>query len=383
MKLLEFQAKRLFAGQGIPVPQGVLVREKGDVDALSYPVMLKAQIPTGKRGKAGGIQQAVDLDEAVSIGDALLGEEIRGYPVQALWAESSVDVEREMYLSLLIDKDCGRPLFVASAVGGVDIEEVAERSPERIVRLHVDPCVGLSPYMIRLAADALETTDTSALGNVMAGMYRLFEERDATLVEINPLAETPNGLIALDAKVVLDDKATFRHGDLYQELRAEQDELVRTETTRAEALARAYDITYVLLEGDVGLIADGAGTGMAALDLIEDAGGRPANFCEMGGLADADVMARSMEVVLANPEVKSVLITLIGGLTRMDHMGEGIVRYVRRFGMDVPLVVRMCGTQEEVGKQLLKEAGLRAFDDLPAAVKEAVTLARGEHVSTH
>jgi succinyl-CoA synthetase beta subunit len=383
MKLLEFQAKRLFAEHGIPVPQSVLVKQRRDVDVLTYPVMLKAQVPTGKRGKAGGIQRAMDSDQAVRIVGSLLGEEILGYPIHALLAETSVDVEREMYLSLLIDKDSGRPLFVGSAMGGVDIEEVAERSPERIVHLHVDPCVGLSPYMVRLAADALEVEDVSALSDVMAGMYALFEQRDATLVEINPLAETSNGLVALDAKAVLDDKAAFRHRDLYQALRLEQDELIRTETTRAEALAAKYDITYVLLDGDVGLIADGAGTGMAALDLIEDAGGRPANFCEMGGLADADVMAKSMEVVLANPEVRSVLITLIGGLTRMDHMGEGIVRYVRRFGVDMPLVVRMCGTQEEVGKRLLQEAGLRAFDDLPAAVKEAVVLARGEYVDTH
>ena len=382
MKLHEFQAKSIFEEHGIPVPEAALVRGPGDLDRLDYPVMLKAQIPAGKRGKAGGVQRAGDAEEAREIAGALLGREMHGHTIEALLAEACLEVEREMYLSLLIDKDRARPLYVGSAVGGVDIEEVAEQSPERIVRQYVDPCVGLSPYMVRSVADALDVEDRAALGDVMAGMHAILEQKDATLVEINPLAETTAGLIALDAKVVLDDKAAFRHRRLYERLETEQADLDRSQLSRAEALAQEHDITYVLLDGDVGLIADGAGTGMAALDLVQDAGGSPANFCEMGGLADADVVATSMKVVLANPRVKSLLITLIGGLTRMDHMGEGIARYVREHGVDVPLVVRMCGTQEEEGKRLLREAGLRALDDLPGAVEEAVKLARGEHVHT-
>ncbi len=382
MKLHEFQAKSIFEEHGIPVPEAALVRGPGDLDRLDYPVMLKAQIPAGKRGKAGGVQRAGDAEEAREIAGALLGREMHGHTIEALLAEACLEVEREMYLSLLIDKDRARPLYVGSAVGGVDIEEVAEQSPDRIVRQYLDPCVGLSPYMIRFVADALDVEDRAALGDVMAGMHAILEQKDATLVEINPLAETTAGLIALDAKVVLDDKAAFRHRRLYERLETEQADLDRSQLSRAEALAQEHDITYVLLDGDVGLIADGAGTGMAALDLVQDAGGSPANFCEMGGLADADVVATSMKVVLANPRVKSLLITLIGGLTRMDHMGEGIARYVREHGVDVPLVVRMCGTQEEEGKRLLREAGLRALDDLPGAVEEAVKLARGEHVHT-
>lgn len=382
MKLHEFQAKRIFAEHGIPVPEGVVVRGPGDLDSLNYPVMLKAQVPAGKRGKAGGIQRAVDAEQARGIAEALFGQELHGHSIEALLAEASLEVEREMYLSLLIDKDCGRPLYVGSAVGGVDIEEIAERSPERIVRQYVDPCVGLSSYMVRFVADAMAVEDRAALGSVMAGMYAVLEEKDATLVEINPLAETTAGLMALDAKVVLDSTADFRHQSLYERLETEQAELDRSQVTGAEALAQEHDVTYVLLDGDVGLIADGAGTGMAALDLVKDAGGAPANFCEMGGLADADVVAKAMEVVLANPRVKSLLITLIGGLTRMDHMGEGIARYVRQHDVEVPLVVRMCGTQEEEGKRLLGEAGLHPFDDLLSAVKEAVRLARGEHDNT-
>ena len=382
MRLLEFQAKRIFAEHEIPVPEATLIKQPGDLSGADFPVMLKAQVPAGKRGKAGGIQRAADAEEAAEILNSLLQREISGYPVQAVLAEACVDIEREMYLSLMMDKDVGQPLFVASAVGGVDIEEVAERDPEQIVRQHVDPCVGLSPYMVRFIAGALELEDIAAVGRVLAGMYDLFAQKDATLVEINPLALTDRELIALDAKVMLDEKADFRHRELFERLKSEQQELDRSEVGQAEALAREKGITYVPLDGDVGLIADGAGTGMAALDLIRDAGGAPANFCEMGGLADADVMEESLEVVLANPRVRSLLITLIGGLTRMDHMGEGIVSYVRKHDLDVPLVVRMCGTQEELGKELLREAGLRALDDLPQAVEQAVKLARGDDGDT-
>jgi succinyl-CoA synthetase beta subunit len=377
MRLLEFQAKRIFAEYKIPVPEHALMEGPDDTSRIHFPVMLKAQVPAGKRGKAGGIQRAADAGEAAMIVETLLETEINGFPVQAVLAEAYVEVVREMYLSLLMDREAGQPLLVASGVGGVDIEEIAESHPEQIVKQRVDPCLGILPYMVRFIASALEIEDPAAVGGVMSGMYSIFEEEDATLVEINPLAQTDRGLIALDAKVVLDDKASFRHRDLHAVLRREQQRLVRTESSAAEALAREKDITYVLLDGNVGLIADGAGTGMAAVDLIKDAGGSPANFCEMGGLADARTIEESMGVVLANPRVQSLLITLIGGLTRMDHMGEGIARYVRTRDLNVPLVVRMCGTKEEVGKRLLREAGLQALDDLQQAVEQAVELARG------
>jgi succinyl-CoA synthetase beta subunit len=207
-------------------------------------------------------------------------------------------------------------------------------------------------------------------------MYELLWTRDATLVEINPLAETLRGLLALDAKMTLDDKAAFRHTSLFADLAREHKELGQGESTLAERLAEERDITYVLLDGDVGLIADGAGTGMLTLDLIQDAGGRPANFCEMGGLASPEVMCQSIEVVLANPNVKALLITLIGGLTRMDEMAEGIVLYTKGHEATVPIVIRMAGTQEEVGKATLKQAGFGTLDDLPAAVEAVVGLAK-------
>jgi succinyl-CoA synthetase beta subunit len=220
--------------------------------------------------------------------------------------------------------------------------------------------------------------DVAGLGAIIRQMYAILQAYDATLVEINPLAETPNGLVALDAKVVLDDKAVYRHADLFATLRDEHRGLDRTERTRAEQLAEERDITYVLLDGDIGLIADGAGTGMLTLDLIQDAGGQAANFCEMGGLANAETMRQSIEVVLANPQVKALLITLIGGLTRMDEMADGIAQYLKQNEAPVPMVIRMCGTQEEVGKATLRKVGVDTFDDLTAAVQRVVGMARIE-----
>jgi succinyl-CoA synthetase beta subunit len=267
-------------------------------------------------------------------------------------------------------------MVMASAAGGVEIEQVARQTPERIVSKPIDPFIGLPSYTARFLAKVLQIQDGATLGAILEGMYTLLGTHDATLVEINPLAETPEGLVALDAKIVLDDKATYRHAAQFASLREEQRGLSYVEKTLAEQLAQERGITYVLLPGDVGLIADGAGTGMLTLDLIGDAGGRGANFCEMGGHANATVMCQAMEVVLANPQVRALLISLIGGMTRMDEMADGIVRYLEQRETSVPLVVRMCGTQEEVGKATLRRVGIEPYDDLSAAVQRAVELAR-------
>jgi succinyl-CoA synthetase beta subunit len=376
MRLYEFQAKRLLAKHGIPVPESRLLTSSADVADLPLPVVLKAQVPVGGRGKAGGIRIAEGQDEAQAIFEELLGADIHGHSVQVVLAEERTEILREIYLAVLFDKAANQPLVMASGAGGVDIEQVARQTPEKIVKKHLDPFLGLPPFAIRFLAKALDIQGVSEFGAVLQAMYDLLWANDATLVEINPLVETPGGLMALDAKMVLDDKATFRHVDLFAALQAEQKTLDRTEKTRAEKLAEEHDITYVLLDGDVGLIADGAGTGMLALDLIQDAGGRPANFCEMGGLANAEVMCRAIEVVLANPQVKALLITLIGGLTRMDEMADGIVQYLSQQEAPVPLVIRMCGTQEEVGKATLQKVGIGTFDDLPQAVQSVVELAK-------
>jgi succinyl-CoA synthetase beta subunit len=376
MRLYEFQAKRLFTEAGIPVPKSTLLTSPEQVAGLAFPVILKAQVPVGGRGRAGGIKVARNRSQAESHATGLLGSDIRGHTVYALLAEAMSEIQREIYLALLFDKGSNQVMIVGSAEGGVDIEQVAKESPERIVKKALNPFLSLPQFAIRTVAKALGIIHTKQFGAILKAMYELLWIHDATLVEINPLAETPEGLLALDAKMTLDDKAAFRHATLFADLAREHKLLEQGKTTRAERLAAQRDIAYVLLDGDVGLIADGAGTGMLTLDLIQDAGGRPANFCEMGGLASPEVMCQSIEVVLANPNVKALLITLIGGLTRMDEMAEGIVQYTKGQEAAVPIVIRMAGTQEEVGKATLKQAGFGTFDDLPAAVEAVVDLVK-------
>lgn len=378
MRLYEFQAKRIFAEHGIPIPESSLLTTPADVVELALPAVLKAQVPVGGRGRAGGIRIADDKAQAELAVQDLLGTELRGHSVGAILAERKTDILREIYLAVLLDQRANQVMVMANAAGGVDIEQVARQNPEKIVTKHLDPFLGLPQFAIRTVAKALGMQDAKEFPAVLQAMVDILWTYDATLVEINPLAETPNGLMALDAKVVLDDKAAFRHADLFARLQEEQKMLDHRIRTCAEQLAEEHDLTYVLLDGNVGLIADGAGTGMLGLDLIQDAGGHPANFCEMGGLANAEVMCQAIEVVLANPRVDALLITLIGGLTRMDEMADGIVQYLQQHMVQVPLVIRMCGTQEEVGKATLQEAGIEAFDDLPTAVGAVVSLAKAE-----
>jgi len=376
MRLLEFQAKRILSEHGIPVPKSVLLTSAADVAGLTLPAVLKAQVPVGGRGKAGGIRLAKGTEEAATVVSELLGTDIKGHSVQAILAEEKTEITGEVYLALLFDRRANLPMVMASTAGGVDIEQVAQETPERIVKKCINPFIGLQPHTIRYLAKALGIEDVAGLGAIVQQMYAILQAYDATLVEINPLAVTPTGLVALDAKMVLDDKAAYRHRDLFATLREERKKLDKSERTPVEQLAEERDITYVPLDGDVGMIADGAGTGMLTLDLIQDAGGRPANFCEMGGLANADIMCQSIEVVLANPRVKVLLITLIGGLTRMDEMAEGVAQYLKQNEAPVPMVIRMCGTKEEVGKATLREVGMEPFDDLPEAVQNAVELTR-------
>jgi succinyl-CoA synthetase beta subunit len=379
MRLLEFQAKRLLAQHGIPVPDSRLVRAPADLAGVSMPAVLKAQVPVGGRGKAGGIRTAADRSEATAMVQDLLRSEIRGYPVRAILAEAKTDISREIYLAVLLDKRSNRPIVMASRSGGIDIEQVAQQSPRQIVVRHIDPFVGLQGYVIRYLARSLGLGDAGALGSLLDGMYSLLCTHDATLVEINPLALTPTGLVALDAKVILDDKAAFRHQDLFNTLSAEQEAMASSkalaEVSAAEQLASARGITYVPLDGDIAMIADGAGTGMLTVDLIHDAGGRAANFCELGGHSNAEVMCQAIEVVLANPKAKALLVSLIGGMTRMDEMATGVVRYLARNEIHMPVVVRMYGTQEEVGKAILREVGIDTFENLPDAVERVVALA--------
>jgi succinyl-CoA synthetase beta subunit len=292
-------------------------------------------------------------------------------------AEAFITAEKELYLACLIDKDSNRPLLMASASGGVDIEEVAQRMPERIHRTYLDPLVGVQDHQVRAIAKALQIEDINIFADLVKRLFTVFDSTDATLIEINPLARTIDGFVALDAKIMLDEKAGFRHKDRYDPLENERNALNKQPQTEAMLLAKQSGIHYIPLEGGgIGMIADGAGTGMLTLDMIDDAGGKPANFCEMGGQSNAGIMQRAMEVVLSNNNVHVLLISLIGGLTRMDEMAEGIIRYLERHDRTVPTVIRMCGTKSEVGIPLLRNAGLDVHEDLATIVKMAVETSR-------
>jgi succinyl-CoA synthetase beta subunit len=375
MRLLEFQAKRLLQQHGIPVPKSQLVRSAGDLKGVVFPTILKAQVPVGGRGKAGAIRLTSKVEEGASVVRDLFNTSVKGYPVQALLAEEIIKAERELYIAYLIDKRENLPLIMASPEGGVEIEEVAKRNPEKIIKKHIDPLMGFQDFIAWPLAKALNI-DFDRLRRLVQNMVQLFHEKDATLVEINPLAVTANGLVALDAKILLDDKAAYRHQDLFSALRAEQKEFDKRLKSQSELLAEGTGITYIDLDGEIGMIADGAGTGMLTLDLVYQYGGRAANFCEMGGLSNADTMEKSIEIIVNNPQVKVLLIGLIGGMTRMDEMADGIVQYLKKGSRRLPIVVRMCGTKAEVGKARLKEMGIEAYEDLAAAVEEAVRLAK-------
>lgn len=376
MRLLEFQAKRLLAEKGISVPKGVLISSPNDLQKVVFPALLKAQVPVGGRGKAGAIKRVEQAQEALPVLDEMLASTIKGHPVQAVLAEDPVEVIGEVYVAYLTDKQANMPLLMASSAGGVDIEEVAHTTPELIIKRHIDPFVGVQDYELRFLAKALQIVDLQAFADFIRKICAASQELDATLLEINPLALTPSGLIALDAKILLDDKASYRHQQLFSQLKDEQKKLDRTAKTKAVELAEERQINYVSLKGNIGMIADGAGTGMLTLDMIYDMGARPANFCEMGGMANAEIMQRTIEVVLADKRVEVLVISLIGGLTRMDEMAEGIVRYLKDNDQSVPIVIRMCGTKADIGLPMLRGMGLDAFENLATTVRTAVEQAR-------
>ncbi|NLG87536.1 MAG: succinate--CoA ligase subunit beta [Firmicutes bacterium] len=376
MKLFEFQAKRIFAQYGLPVPESDLLLSSQDLPELPFPLILKAQVLTGGRGKAGGIKICSDKKELGSLLTELFNMRIKGEPVRAVLAEEKAKINQEFYLSITLQGSKARPLIIASPAGGMDIEQVAAKTPEKIIKIPIDPLIGPQDYQIRYLAKRMGYQNKTELKNFVANLYQAFCELDATLLEINPLASTDKGLVALDGKVTLDDKANFRQEALFKELLAEQQDLPGADP--ASAHMSEDTITYVPLTGTVGLISDGAGTGMLTLDLIKDAGGEAANFCEMGGLTSPEIMYKAMETVLSDPNVKSLLVVLIGGFNRMDEMAEGIVKYKKVHGLNIPVIVRMCGTMEEEGKELMAQAGIPTYDDLLEAVGAAVKGAEGE-----
>jgi succinyl-CoA synthetase beta subunit len=358
MDLLEYQGKQLFARRGVPVPRGVpatTVEEAvAGADELGYPCVVKAQVLIGGRGKAGGIKLANDRREAEDHARAILGMDIRGFTVHEVWVEQASDIAAEYYASIVFDRAAKKPLVLLSTQGGMDIEEVAARDPQAIARLHVDPLLGFQDFHARrLAFDAGVDADAiRPIGALLAKLYDAFVGEEATLVEVNPMIVTGDrSVVALDAKVTLDDSALFRHAD-NANLRDVSGE------DPQERMARERGLTYVKLDGNIGVLGNGAGLVMSTLDVVALAGGSPANFLDAGGGAKADEITSAVEVILSNEAVTAVLFNIFGGITRCDEVARGLIEAFDRVKPSVPFVVRLDGTNDEQGRRLLAEAEL-------------------------
>lgn len=375
MKLHEYQAKTLLARAGIPIPQGRVASTAEEAAAAAREiggrVAVKAQVLVGGRGKAGGIKLAKDPDEARSVARQILGMDIKGLRVEKVYVERAASVKSELYLGVTIDRDRRRPVVMLSTVGGMDIEEVAASRPEAIARGWPDPRLGLLPFEARrLCFEAKVPKDlVAAVAAVAERLYGLFRESDAMLLEINPLFVQEDGtVIAGDAKLDMDDNALFRQTEL-----AGWKETLEAE--RLEEQARELGFSFVQLDGDVGIIGNGAGLVMATLDAVRNAGGNAANFLDVGGGAKAEVVKAALEIVLSNPKVRSVLINIFGGITRGDEVARGIVSVISEHPPRVPLVIRLSGTEAEAGRRLLEGQPLVSRATMDEAAAEAVRLA--------
>jgi len=356
--LYEYQGKELFRRFGIPTSEGRLAMGVGEARAaaeeLGGQVVVKAQVLTGGRGKAGGIKLADSPEEAAQHAGAILGMDISGHVVRKLWIESASEIAKEHYLSVTFDRGAKKALFMLTTEGGVEIEEVAAEKPEALARLHVDPLEGFQPYQARrliYAAGIDDPDEQKQILSIVGRLHDAFVGADAMLCEINPLIVTPEGEVkALDSKFTVDDNALYKHADIAEmrDLEAYPPE---------ERAAREKGVTYVKLDGDVGILGNGAGLVMSTLDVIALAGGRPANFCDLGGGGDAQGVVDALEIISADPQVKSIFFNIFGGITRGDEVARGILQALDQISIDEPIVVRLDGTNAEEGRQLLADAG--------------------------
>ena len=379
MDLYEYQGKQLFARFGIPVSEGRVAASAEEARAaaeeLGGQVVVKAQVLSGGRGKAGGIQLAETPEEAGSRAGEILGMDIRGHTVRKVWIERASHISREYYLSVTFDRGEKKPLFMLTTQGGVDIEEVAEKTPEALARLHVDPLVGFQPYQARWLCFTAGIDDPNEQKQVIAivgKLYEAFVGADAMLCEINPLIVTPAQEVkALDSKFTVDDNALFRHPDV-----AEMRDVEAADPQ--ERLAREKGVTYVKLDGEVGILGNGAGLVMSTLDVIDQVGGSPANFCDLGGGGDAEGVVDALEVITTDPQVKAILFNIFGGITRCDEVARGILEALERMTIEHPIVVRLDGTNAEEGRRLLTEAApenVHVEETMLSAAERVVELA--------
>ncbi len=377
MRLYEYEGKKIFFKYGIPIPEGDVASTTEEVieksQRIGYPVVLKAQVLVGGRGKAGGIRLARNIDEARDYAEKIFREGVKGIAVKKILVEKAVNIVQEYYLSLTIDRSNRKYLYLASSEGGVDIEEIAARKPEAIKKVYVDPLTGLSDYHLRYLSDELELSGDHAkqLQNIARSLYSIMIDYDADLVEINPLALTNKGFVALDSKITIDDNALYRHKDLEESLSSDPREF-----TEEEVIAKKYGFSFVSLDGDIGIIGNGAGLTMASLDLVSFFGGKPANFLDIGGGARAERVKAALSLLLRDPRIKVVFINVYGGITRCDEVARGIIETLNESEVRKPLVVRLVGTNEEEGRRILESAGIKYFTYDDEAAKYAVELAK-------
>ena len=387
MKIHEYQAKSVLARFGVAVPRGEVAFTSAEAGEIARRLgggitVVKAQIHAGGRGKGGGVKLAKSPDEAEQLAKQLLGMTLvthqtgpEGRKVGRVLVEEGLQIERELYLSIVLDRASACPVIICSAAGGMDIEEVAAKEPEKILREHIDPGTGIIPFQSRKLAFAmgLAAGPANKLVKLLEAVYKAFLETDASMIEVNPLILTKGGdLLALDAKVTFDDNALYRHPDLrdFRDL-AEEDPL--------EVEASKFSLNYIRLDGNIGCMVNGAGLAMATMDIIKLAGGEPANFLDVGGGATAEQIKNAFKILMADANVKAVLINIFGGILRCDVLAQGVVAAVKELGVPVPIVIRMEGTNVEEGKRLLKESGLNftTADSMGEAAQKVVSLAKG------
>lgn len=375
MKIHEYQAKELFAAEGIPVPPGRVATTPQEARALAVefntPVMIKAQVHVGGRGKAGGIKYAENPESAQILATKILGMDIKGLTVKKVLVTAAEDILSEAYVGIIVDRVSKRPVIMVSQAGGVDIEEVAAKTPQKIHKLFVDPIYGLQAFEARNLAYKLyrDIAQVRQATDIIMKLYRVFWKYDASLVEINPLITTPDSkVIALDAKINVDDNGLYRQAQVaaMRDLDAEEP---------SEVKAREADLSYIKLEGNIGCIVNGAGLAMTTMDLVKRYGGEPANFLDIGGSSNPQKVVTALQIILADPNVRAVLINIFGGITRCDDVATGIVQAFAQFKPTVPVVVRLTGTNEKEAQKILAGVKLPSAETLDEAVKKAIELA--------
>lgn len=378
MNLHEYQSKRVFARYGIPVPSGEVATTPSEVRDIAVrlggSVVVKSQVLVGGRGKAGGIKLARTPDEAEQRADEILGMKIKGLTVKKVLVDPAADIQKELYLGAVLDRASRRIVMMASSEGGVDIEEVAAQTPEKIVKVGAHPFLGLRSHHARILADGIGLSKelTNDFIKIAQGLYQAFINTDASLAEINPLIITgDNKLMALDGKISVDDNALFRHPEL-AELRDPDEE------DPSEREAHRHGLSYIHLDGEIGCMVNGAGLAMATMDIVKLYGGEPANFLDIGGGAQSDKVAAALRIILSDSRVKAVLINIFGGITRCDEVARGVLEAIGTLNGRVPFVVRLVGTNEEEGRQILAEANLITATSLADAAQKAVAAAKGE-----